>query len=210
MKSWVKSIIAFAAGAIVGGIAVKKYIDYKNENAEHEELIPYDQLQAEQKIEKEEIETNMENDNGPTGWEPFAEEKHTIPSKEEYERLLEDLKYRAAQEAEEIEHQFDIPEDTSKPYPIDACEFEALDDYESDDYTYYADGWVTDSYGLPVAKEDVENTLGDTLDKMFWDPSINEMWVRNERLKMDFSIVRDIDRLEDVANPRVRKLMGID
>lgn len=209
MKTWIRDSLIFTAGALIGGFVVKKYIDYKN--SQNEELVPYDQLEdITESKEIEEKEDEMKQDDRPTGYEPYNEEKYKIPDKEEYNRLLQDLKYRMEEEAEEIEHQFDRPVDTSLPYQIDQCEFESLDDYDSDDYTYYADGYVTDSYGMPVSPEDIKNSLGDTIDRIFWDQSVDEIWVRNERLKMDFSIVRDIDNFADVATPRIKKMIGLD
>ena len=132
---------------------------------------------------------------------------------EAYKKLLADLQYSAEKEAEDfIERMIprqDEVRDTSKPYNIAPDEFEEIDEYDSDEYTYYADGYVTDSYGMPISDEDILNTIGEDFDTYFGSYDDDQIWIRNERLRMDFSVVRDIDRFVDVAPPRIRRMVGL-
>lgn len=96
------------------------------------------------------------------------------------------------------------------PYVIDEEEFLSLDDYDSGEYTYYPDGYVTDGSGIPINRNDVVNMIGYEFVNEFEDK--DEVFVRNERLKMDFSIVKDLDNFEDVANnnPRLWRYLSDD
>ena len=206
MNNWIKNTLIFAAGALVGGFMTKKYIERKQMMLEE-----YECKDSYNGIHEDEYEEKMED---PT---TVNTEKVRIPSKEEYNRLLDDLRYKAEQEAEEIEHQFDDMvieankpnRSPNEPYRISQCEFEELEDYDSDEYTYYADGYITDSYGMPMSKEDIENSFGPCIDELFWDQSVDQTWIRNDRLKMDYSIIRDIDKFEDVAPTRIKRLAGL-
>lgn len=200
MSNFWKTSLTFVAGAIVGGFVTKKYIEYKtqlNNEVEYEEI--YDE-----NIEEGVIETPNENN---------EEIKINSVNDDTYKRLLDDLRYRAEKEAEEfiediIPNQNEVI-DTSKPYNISPDEFEEIDEYDSDEYTYYEDGYVTDSYGMPISEEDILNTIGEDFDTYFGSYSDDQIWVRNERLKMDFSVVKDVDNFVDIAPPRIRRMVGL-
>lgn len=200
MSNFWKTSLTFVAGAIVGGFVTKKYIEYKtqlNNEVEYEEI--YDE-----NIEEGVIETPNENN---------EEIKINSVNDDTYKRLLDDLRYRTEKEAEDLIDNI-IPNqneviDTSKPYNISPDEFEEIDEYDSDEYTYYEDGYVTDSYGMPISEEDILNTIGEDFDTYFGSYSDDQIWVRNERLKMDFSVVKDVDNFVDIAPPRIRRMVGL-
>lgn len=205
MSNFWKTSLAFVAGAIVGGFVTKKYIEYKskiNDEAEYEEY------ETQDTITEEENDTSVEN-------EETSNDEIKIRSVDDdaYKKLLAKLQYSAEKEAEDfIERMIprqDEVRDTSKPYNITPDEFEEIDEYDSDEYTYYADGYVTDSYGMPISDEDILNTIGEDFDTYFGSYDDDQIWIRNERLRMDFSVVRDIDRFVDVAPPRIRRMVGL-
>ena len=208
MNNWLKNTLIFAAGALVGGYFTKKYIERKQE-LEYEEY----------EDENSELEYEQCEDNNIEEIKEDFKGKSNIPSKEEYDRLLNELRYKAEQESRELVNQFDdMVIESNKhnrtpdiPYRITESEYESeeLEDYDMDEYTYYQDGYITDSYGMPVSKEDIDNCFGDIVDDIFWDQSIDEVWIRNDRLKMVFSIVRDLDKFEEVAPTRLKRMAGI-
>ena len=208
MNNWLKNTLIFAAGALVGGYFTKKYIERKQE-LEYEEY----------EDENSELEHEQCEDNNIEEIKEDFKGKSNIPSKEEYDRLLNELRYKAEQESRELVNQFDdMVIESNKhnrtpdiPYRITESEYESeeLEDYDMDEYTYYQDGYITDSYGMPVSKEDIDNCFGDIVDDIFWDQSIDQVWIRNDRLKMVFSIVRDLDKFEEVAPTRLKRMAGI-
>ena len=208
MNNWLKNTLIFAAGALVGGYFTKKYIERKQE-LEYEEY----------EDENSELEYEQCEDNNIEEIKEDFKGKSNIPSKEEYDRLLNELRYKAEQESRELANQFDdMVIESNKhnrtpdiPYRITESEAEAeeLEDYDIDEYTYYQDGYITDSYGMPVSKEDIDNCFGDIVDDIFWDQSIDQVWIRNDRLKMVFSIIRDLDKFEEVAPTRLKRMAGI-
>lgn len=205
MSNFWKTSLAFVAGAIVGGFVTKKYIEYKSQINDE---IEYEECETHEDIVEEASDTSVENE------ETINEEiKISSVDDESYKKLLAELQYTVEQEAEDFVERM-IPKqeevrDTSRPYNISPDEFEEIDEYDSDEYTYYADGYVTDGYGMPISDEDIFNTIGEDFDTYFGSYDDDQIWIRNERLRMDFSVVRDIDRFVDVAPPRIRRMVGL-
>ena len=205
MSNFWKTSLAFVAGAIVGGFVTKKYIEYKSQINDE---VEYEECETQETITEEENDTSVENEETSND-----EIKIRSVDDEAYKKLLANLQYSIEKEAEDfIERMIprqDEVRDTSKPYNIAPDEFEEIDEYDSDEYTYYADGYVTDSYGMPISDEDILNTIGEDFDTYFGSYDDDQIWIRNERLRMDFSVVRDIDRFVDVAPPRIRRMVGL-
>ena len=109
-------------------------------------------------------------------------------------------------DGEELE---EITVSSTKPYNIPQEEFMVYDHYESADYTYFKDGWVTDDQGYPVDPGIVKERLGTEFQDWFGTYAPDEVWIRNDVLQMDFSVVKDLDNFVDVANPYMKKLAGI-
>ena len=205
MSNFWKTSLTFITGAIVGGFVTKKYIEYKSQINDE---IEYEECETHEDIAEEANDTSVEN-------EKTNNEEIRISSvdDESYKKLLAELQYTVEKEADDfIERMIPKQEevrDTSKPYNITPDEFEEIDEYDSDEYTYYADGYVTDSYGMPISDEDIFNTIGEDFDTYFGSYDDDQIWIRNERLRMDFSVIRDIDRFVDVAPPRIRRMVGL-
>ena len=66
---------------------------------------------------------------------------------------------------------------------------------------------MTDETGTPCSPEDVLNALGDEFENWFGTYENDQVWVRNDRLHMDFSVIKDLDKYEDVCPARFRKLV---
>ena len=82
--------------------------------------------------------------------------------------------------------------------------------WETDSYEYYEDGYVTDSYGLPLEPFEIVALFGEIFESGWpLKPSEVEVLVRNEERRMDFSVTYDDRNFLDVASPRIRKLAGL-
>lgn len=203
MKGFVKIGVAFIAGLAVGAVAFKKYVETKYDFIDDNE---------EEKTETPQIEEEKPED-------PVEEQQETIEEYEDlsdrYEEILSEMMYKHEKECEEVkemlgDHFVSEPFDPDKPYRISSDDYMSDGDYDGDEYTYFADGYLTDSTGIPMNDMDIERTVGIGFAEYFDDDSVDEIYIRNERLKMEFSIVRDLDRFEDVAPPRIRRLCNLE
>ena len=203
MKGFVKIGVAFIAGLAVGAVAFKKYVETKYDFIDDNEEV---------KTETPQIEEEKPED-------PVEEQQETIEEIEDisdrYEEILSEMMYKHEKECEEVrellgDNFVSEPFDPDKPYRISSDDYGADGDYDGDEYTYFADGYLTDSTGIPMNDMDIERTVGIGFAEYFDDDSVDEIYIRNERLKMEFSIVRDLDRFEDVAPPRIRRLCNLE
>ena len=202
MKGFVKIGVAFIAGLAVGAVAFKKYVETKYDFIDNDEEVKTETPQIEEKAE-----------------DPVEEQQETIEEFEDisdrYEEILSEMMYKHEKECEEVkemlgDHFVSEPFDPDKPYRISSDDYMSDGDYDGDEYTYFADGYLTDSTGIPMNDMDIERTVGIGFAEYFDDDSVDEIYIRNERLKMEFSIVRDLDRFEDVAPPRIRRLCNLE
>ena len=203
MKGFIKIGVAFIAGLAVGAVAFKKYVETKYDFIDNDEEV---------KTETPQIEEERAED-------PVEEQQETIEEIEDlsdrYEAILSEMMYKHEKECEEVrellgDNFVSEPFDPDKPYRISSDDYGADGDYDGDEYTYFADGYLTDSTGMPMNDMDIERTVGIGFAEYFDDDSVDEIYIRNERLKMEFSIVRDLDRFEDVAPPRIRRLCNLE
>lgn len=223
MNNYWKIGLAFASGLVIGAIATKKFLEYKNdkEYEYEEEISEEDAINEEGPIEEFDVAEDLElafNSNREEIMEASTPNSRIDYTKiksvndVEYNRLLDDLKYSIDNEAEVIEADMIPVEpalDRTKPYYINQDDFEGLEEFESDEYTYYTDGYLTDSYGMPVSDDDINNTVGIGFEAYFDQYNEDQICIRNEQLQMDFSIIRDVDKFVDVAPPRIKRMVGL-
>ena len=84
------------------------------------------------------------------------------------------------------------------PYIIEDYEFEEENDYRKITLTFYADGKLVDEIGTNV---EAATILGDTL-KSFGD-SASVLYVRNERLRCDYEVLKDDQSYSDAVEKRL-------
>jgi len=87
-----------------------------------------------------------------------------------------------------------------RPYVISPDEFDEMDSYETISLTYYADGVLTDDCDELV--EDVDDVVGlDSLNH-FGEYEDDSVFVRNDRYKCDYEILKDRRKYSDVVKSR--------
>lgn len=215
MNNYLKVGLAFVTGLAVGAFATKKYLEYKEEQNETEDVV----IGNEEDNEEVDVIDNDENNEEVVEAQSINNTINRInynniksTEDESYKRILNDLRYRNDNNAgNSLENNYVEPEevDRNKPYNISQADFEDRDAYESDEYTVYADGYVTDSYGMPLSPEDIDNSIGTGFEQYFGTYCDDQVWIRNERLQMDFSIIRDIECFADVAPARIKRMIGL-
>lgn len=93
-------------------------------------------------------------------------------------------------------------EDGPAPYVIAPEEYGETKDYEMVSLTHYSDGVLADDWDEVI--EDVANTVGANYADHFGEYEDDSVFIRNERLKVDYEILLDMRPFEEVkhAGPR--------
>ena len=68
------------------------------------------------------------------------------------------------------------------------------DSYDTETLTYYSDGVLTDDQDNPI--EDIQGMIGNDSLMHFGEYEPDAVYVRNDRLKIDFEILLDNDRYD--------------
>lgn len=84
-----------------------------------------------------------------------------------------------------------------KPYIISPEEFGDFDDYTKLSLTYYSDKVLADEDDEII--DDIEETVGSDFDDHFGEYEDDSVFIRNDRLKCDYEILRDNRSYEDVT-----------
>ena len=167
-------IIPFIAGLAVGAITVWHYVKRSYDERLNEAIKELDESRFETTVfEVEEPETKNENEN---------ENDDEIPEKteNEYEKI-----------SSEYTHSF-CPH--RRPYVISPDDIELAEDVTT--YVLYADGVLVDDYNEPIDEEDIDEIVGIKNLDMFGttEAGPDELYIRNEKLNMDISIIRSLER----------------
>lgn len=94
-------------------------------------------------------------------------------------------------------------EDYPRPYVISPDEFAGDYEFDTVDITYFADGVLCDENDVPL--EDIENTIGNDAVRHFGEYENDAVYVRNERLKCDYEILRDERKYVDLKRNRPKE-----
>ena len=220
MKKIISGIVIFSIGFVSGILATTQYMKKQNEKIEEEV-----EIESEKMPEEEIPENNSMTD------EEF--EEYYRKTQDEYMRRIinEGYEVTVISKSGDIIYDSDRPDPpvcrydeegyemeeytvmADRPYNIPPEEYEVYCEadgtWNSEEYTYYADGYVTDSQGLPVSPEDVIRCIGTEFPNWFGTYEDDQIWIRNDELRMDFSVVRDLDNFVDIADARLKRLAGI-
>ena len=222
MKKIISGIAIFSIGFISGILATAQYMKKQNKEIEEEVEIESEKMPGGENPENNDIIERMEEMT-----EEFEEYEERIKN----EGYLVNEKTTVISESGDIMYDSDRPDPpvcrydengyemdeytvmADRPYNIPPEEYEvyceANGTWNSEEYTYYADGYITDSQGLPVSPEDVIRCIGTEFPNWFGTYEDDQIWIRNDELRMDFSVVRDLDNFVDIADARLKRLAGI-
>ena len=231
MKKIISGIAIFSIGFISGILATAQYMKKQNKEIEEEVKIESEKMPGGDIPENNsEVIERMEEMS-----EEF--EEYYRRTQDEYMRRIINEGYTVNEKTTVISESGDIMYDSDRPDPP-VCRYDEngyeMDEYtvmadrpynippeeyevyceangtwNSEEYTYYADGYVTDSQGLPVSPEDVIRCIGTEFPNWFGTYEDDQIWIRNDELRMDFSVVRDLDNFVDIADARLKRLAGI-
>ena len=195
MKSKLINAIMFVTGAALGSLASWKYVKTKYERIAQEEIDSvkkafYNDKCASKKKELEII-------------EPYAEEDIETETDAEM-RDYRDIANRYASSTEgsnikNVQKGGGMSVNIDKPYIISPDDFGELDGYETATLTYYADGVLEDDYYIVIEESsEVDALVGVDSFNHFGDHEKDTVFVRNDKLKTDFEIQRDLRKYSEI------------
>lgn len=182
--TWNK-VLWFAAGVAVGAVATNHFFKTKYERLYQEDVESVKRAFSEPQ-QSEPVEGSTED---VLTSEPTPEEVET------YGDIISAQGYSTATDAPVNPIGKEV-EGVRRPYVISPMDFDTEDDYEVYTLTYYADGVLTDEQNNPI--ENVDDMVGRDSLNTFGEYEDDAVHVRNERLKCDFEILRDLSNYSDV------------
>lgn len=199
-----KYILAFGLGAAVGAEASGYFFKTKYEQLAQEEIDSVKEVFSKKNRsneEQEEVEAEESDEEDPKKKASIAREKPDIM---EYASKLVDCEYTNYSNIEmplnDVKSNDDVVE---RPYVITPKEFSDNYDYETITLTYYSDKVLTDDLDEPI--EDIENVVGVESLTHFGEYEDDSVYVRNDRLRVDYEILLDERKYTDVLKKKPYK-----
>lgn len=196
MKSKIINVLMFAAGAAVGSAVTWKVLKTKYDSLIQEEIDSVKEAFSDRfdnssvsDDESEDEEEEEESSEPPrkTNWYELEDildedddEDFTEAEKNEYKELASTY----TSEKGGVEDMIFKP-----PYVISPYDFGELDDYSQIELTYYLDGILEDDEYHIVT--DADDLIGPDALNTFGEYEDDSVFVRNERLRTDFQILKD-------------------
>lgn len=180
MNCTLSNVAMFAAGAFIGSVVTWKLIRAKYE-----------------RITQEEIKDVKER---------FSNRLKELSDEKIYEKLSN--RYIKKDEGEPKPVVEEVEEEPVKDIRvISPDEYgENGDEYDLLSYTYYADGVLADEMDDPI--EDIEDVIGSEALNTFGEYEPNAVFVRNDRTRCDYEILRDTSRYSEVKKLYTPHKMG--
>lgn len=182
-----KFIFAFLLGAVAGSAITWKLIKTKYEHIAQEEIDSVKEVFSRREKDISASNKKVEEEANKT---PLCDEK---PDLFEYAKKLNNEGY-TNYSTNSKEGGMDV----GKPYVISPEEFGQADGYEAESLTYYADGVLADDWDNRI--ENVEDMVGVESLTHFGEYEDDSVFVRNDRFKIDYEILRDNRNFSDVAH----------
>ena len=184
MNNKIVGFLTFAAGVVVGSIATWKFVKSKYERIADEEIESIKEVYSKKETaikENNTVQTNTE----------VVNEKPSIYEMKEYLETIKENGYHKEENKEEGD-----PDMNDSPYVISPDEFGNLDDHTCVSLSYYADGVLADDWDTEIIDPDEE--VGPDIASHFGEYEEDTVFVRNEKLKTDYEICRDLRTFAEV------------
>lgn len=179
-----KGLLIFAAGLVAGAVAGAYLVKDKVMADANEEIREVREYYRSKKEDTKEEQPKVEE-------EPKVEEKE---EKEEYKEITRN--YINYNEPNVQESKVDA---NDTPYIIDPEEFGELKGYDTETYTYFADGVLVDDVDDVI--DDPDPIIGLENLKVFEEfTGCSAIYVRNDIWKMDFEILKDDWKWSDIQD----------
>lgn len=174
MNKGMTGLIFFAVGSAAGFVTAQKLLKDKYEQLAQDEIDSVKAVFCKHEMVKGDKSTETKAD--------AAAPKVSSQEKVNYRKYGESLKYIQKQEEPQVE---------MKPRIISPDEFGEQDGYDEISLTYYADKTLTDDHDHPMDDDEIEETVGKDSLLHFGEYEPDSVFVRNDRLKVDYEILMD-------------------
>lgn len=190
-----KNFFTFVTGLVIGSVVTYVVVKDKFEKIAQEEIDSVKEVfgrrvekEADKKVEKiaeKEVEKIRKeyNDYGS------LTKNYTSYSKNETEE--DDCAQVEDEDGVEL-FEVERASNSDRPYVIDPWDFGGEDGYDTVTLNYYADDVLTDSDDNVIEDEDIDDFVGADFAEHFGEYEKDCVCVRNDRLKIDYEICRDI------------------
>lgn len=190
-----KNFFTFVTGLVIGSVVTYVVVKDKFEKIAQEEIDSVKEVfgrrvekEADKKVEKiaeKEVEKIRKeyNDYGS------LTKNYTSYSKNETEE--DDCAQVEDEDGVEL-FEVERASNSDRPYVIDPWDFGGEDGYDTVTLIYYADDVLTDSDNNVIEDEDIDDFVGADFAEHFGEYEKDCVCVRNDRLKIDYEICRDI------------------
>lgn len=201
------NVLLFAAGAAIGSAVTWKVLKTKYEKLVQEEIESVKTAFAEGMVDfhaaakEDEDPDNSEEErsgviSGQIDWDELedldeldaneeAEYQSDMATMAEYERLTDHYKTKKGG-VKSMDKSV-----AKEPYVISPFDFGEIDDYDRVSLTYYADNILEDENYDIITEKDRDDYIGNKALFTFGEYEDDSVFVRNERLRTDFEILRD-------------------
>jgi len=176
-----RELLGFVVGLAIGVISSALYFRGKTQEEVDEVrsfyLSKVGENEATENTEAETVEEKV-----------FREFNATKPEIRDYINTLRERKYvDYSKTAEPDDSSAKVPEVIADPYVISIDDFGQEEGYDTITLTAYSDGTIANYADDEL--EDPESTIGEDILSKFGDEDV--VYIRNDRLKADFEVVRD-------------------
>lgn len=190
------NVLMFAAGAAIGSAVTWKYLKTKYEQLVQEEIESIKEVFANKDDISQDIEESEETEECETriDWDELEdldeddEDDESDDGMNDYAKLIDQYTNEEGG-AEKM---------TMKPYVISPYDFGEYDGYRQIELTYYADGTLEDEDREIVT--DIDELIGSGSLFTFGEYEDDSVFVRNERLRADFQILKDYRTYEEARS----------
>lgn len=183
MSNTFKDLFIFAIGAAIGSVVTWKFVKDKYERIAQEEIESVKEVfsSREEALKKtEEVKKEEE-------LKEASDKLNNLGYKTSYSEFSESKRKEDAQ--------------VDKPYVISPDEFGELYDYDQISLRYYSDGVLVDDADDEIV-DNIEEIVGFDSLNHFGEYEDDSVFVRNDRLKVDYEILLDLGTYEEARKKR--------
>lgn len=191
MKSKMISTIMFITGAALGSLVTWKYVKTKYERIAQEEIDSVKDAFSNHKCDSKKDKLESTEDR-----EIVGETDGTLRTYKDITNRYSSATGGADTKNEEKGGGMSV--NIEKPYIISPDDFGEIDGYETATLTYYADGVLEDDYYIVIEESEVDKMVGIDSFNHFGDHEQDTVFVRNDKLRTDFEIQRDLRKYSEI------------
>lgn len=181
-------LVVFVAGAAIGSLVTWKLVKDKYERIANEEIASVKEVFSRRYAEKaKEAEEANDVSEDEEDHEPDPAEVNA------YREMVKDLRYSSEEQVENNTEGGSTVFDG--PYVITPDEFGEDPNYDTISLTLYADGILTDEDDEVIT--DVDDLVGEDSLTHFGEYEDDSVFVRDDRVKTDYEILRDLSNYSD-------------